>query len=52
MRNYIISIIGLALVFGVFEAMLPKGGRTVVSVNTSMAHGRKFEMKYEVKGNV
>ena len=30
MRNYIISIIGLALVFGVFEAMLPKGGRTVV----------------------
>ena len=29
-----------------------EGGRTVVSVNTSMAHGRKFEMKYEVKGNV
>lgn len=29
-----------------------KGEQTVVSVNTFMAHGRKFEMKYEVENNV
>lgn len=30
MRNYIIGIICLAIVFGVFETILPKGNRTVV----------------------